>query len=121
MARAPDRLRQNARRMRKAPTRSEDRIWSWLRSRRFSGHKFRRQYPIGGYILDFYCSELRLAIELDGSHHAEPWMADYEGRRMALLQRQGIEVLKIPNVLLIRDRFIVAACIQAAIDRRLSR
>jgi len=49
--------------MRKAPTRSEDRVWSWLRDRRFGGYKFRRQHPVGDYIVDFYCSELKLAIE----------------------------------------------------------
>ena len=54
----------HARRMRRAPTRSEDRLWSWLRDRRFSGQKFRRQVPIGRYILDFYCPRLKLVIEI---------------------------------------------------------
>jgi very-short-patch-repair endonuclease len=69
-------LRQRAKEMRRAPTRSENRLWSWLRDRRFDGYKFRRQYPIGRYVLDFYCAELKLAIEVDGRHHEEPWMSD---------------------------------------------
>ncbi len=75
---------------------------------------------MGGFILDFYCSELRLAIELDGSHHAAQCRADYENHRIEFLRQKGIEVLSIPNVLLIRDWLTVADRIQAAIDRRLA-
>ncbi|MGZ7042759.1 MAG: endonuclease domain-containing protein [Thermoanaerobaculia bacterium] len=56
----------HARDMRQFPTRAEQRIWNWLRSRRFAGLKWRRQHPLGKYILDFYCPELKLALELDG-------------------------------------------------------
>src|SRR5216683_5986126 len=64
----PTRL-MRARGMRRTPTRSEGRVWVWLRDRRFEGYKFRRQHSIGGYVLDFYCAALRLAIEVDGEHH----------------------------------------------------
>src|SRR5581483_120614 len=73
------RLRSNAKRLRKRNTLAEQRIWSRLRSRRFGRFKFRRQHPIGRYILDFYCPELKLAIELDGSQHETAWMAEYDG------------------------------------------
>jgi very-short-patch-repair endonuclease len=103
--------------MRREPTGSEGRLWTWLRDRRFSGYKFRKQYPIGKYILDFYCAELRLAIEVDGQHHLSTWVSEYDDQRYLELRARGIEVLQIPNILLIRDPRCVAECIQAAIDR----
>ena len=111
------RLRRHAREMRRAPARSEDRIWSWLRDRRFNGYKFRRQFPIGRYILDFSCAELKLAIELDGRQHQEPWMWDYDAERSCELRTLGIEVFRIPNELLIRDALLTAESIRAAIER----
>ena len=108
-------LKHHARAMRHEPTRAEDRIWSWLRNRRCSGFKFRRQTPIGRYIVDFYCAELKLAIELDGSHHQTAWMSDYEGERLHELQECGIRVLRIPNELLIRDSILVGEQITAVI------
>ncbi len=110
-------MRQHAREMRRVPTRGEDRIWSWLRDRRFDGYKFRRQFPIGRYILDFYCPELKLAIEVDGQQHRGPWMWDYETKRSLELQGLGIEVLRIQNELLIRDALLTVESIRAAIVR----
>ena len=101
--------------MRHEPTRAEDRVWAWLRNRRFGGHKFRRQTPIGRYIVDFYCAELKLAIELDGAHHETAWMSDYDGERSRALHERGIRVLRIANELLIRDSFLVGEQIEAAI------
>jgi len=101
--------------MRRAPTRGEGRLWSWLRNRQCSGFKFRRQTPIGPYIIDFYCAELQLAIELDGGHHNAPWMNEYDGRRSRDLQHHGIRVLRIPNELLIRDSLLVEEQIRAVI------
>src|ERR1700737_3433999 len=104
-----------ARRMRRAPTRSEDRLWSWLRDRRLAGHKFRRQVPMGRYIVDFYCPRLKLAIEVDGQHHRASWMVDYEDKRFLYLQRHGIRVVRIPNELLIRDYRMAIEYIEAGI------
>jgi ATP-dependent helicase HrpA/adenine-specific DNA-methyltransferase len=89
-----------------------------LRDRRFAGIKFRRQHPIGRYILDFYCPALKLAIELDGKHHEASWMAGYEGERTEALKRMGIEVLRIPNELLRKNPQIVGDQIAWAIERR---
>src|SRR5688500_13596257 len=107
MARRSRSLRRHARAMRKQPTRAEDRLWSWLRNRRCAGMKFRRQVPIGRSIVDFYCAELRLAIELDGSQHQAGWMAGYESERTRDLTRHGVRLLRIPNELLIRDSILV--------------
>src|ERR1043166_10155435 len=61
---------QQARQLRKRSTEAEKRLWRHLRSRRLAAFKFRRQHPIGDRILDFFCAEAKLAIELDGSGHA---------------------------------------------------
>src|SRR5437762_1828340 len=104
----------HAREMRKAPTRYEARLWTWLRNRRFGAYKFRRQHPVGPYILDFYCHELRLAIEVDGMQHEEIWRADYERARTQFLNALDIEVLRIQNELLRQQAEIVAAQIEYA-------
>ena len=104
--------------MRQSPTRSEDRLWQWLRDRRCSGYKFRRQHPLGGYILDFYCAELKLAIEVDGKHHEAAWVNEYDGARSLELGEHGIDVVRIPNELLIRDYLTVIDIVQFAIKQR---
>jgi very-short-patch-repair endonuclease len=104
--------------MRRSPTRAEARIWSWLRGRRFDGCKFKRQVPIGRYIVDFYCAELQLAIELDGAHHRYPVMADYDDERTETLRIQGIQLIRVPNELLIRDSKMVEEMVRSAIARR---
>ena len=70
---------------------------------------------MGRYILDFYCPRLRLAIEVDGQHHRAPWMVDYEDERFLYLKRRGIQVVRIPNELLIRDDLMAVECIEAGI------
>jgi very-short-patch-repair endonuclease len=102
--------------MRHNPTRSEDRLWSWLRGRTFDGYKFRRQVPIGRSIVDFYCAERKLVIEIDGRHHQLPCMAEFDDGRTLELARQGIRVVRIPNELLIRDVLIVVDIIGAALS-----
>ena len=111
-------IRRFARGMRREPTRAEGRMWNWLRGRRFSEWKFRRQHPIGRYILDFYCAELKLAIELDGRHHAAEWMIDQQSKRTRELGLQGIELIRIPNDLMIRDPESVGEFIKTTIERR---
>ena len=72
-------------------------VWKRLRARQFEGLKFRRQHPVGPYILDFYCPERRLAIELDGGQHFEPAAQAYDHRRTVFLRRSGIAVLRFNN------------------------
>ena len=105
--------------MRRAPTAAETRLWGWLRNRRHSAVKFRRQVPIGRYIVDFYCAELKLAIELDGSQHQAEWMADYESARTAFLTDRGVRILRIPNDVLIRDSILAGEWITGVIAEML--
>lgn len=83
-----------ARSLRQRQTDAEALLWRLLRNRRLGGFKFRRQYPVEQYILDFYCPAKRLAIELDGGGHAQPAQAEYDAKRTVYLQGQGIHVLR---------------------------
>ena len=86
--------RSRARTMRRAPTDSELRLWRLLRDRRLSGFKFRRQVPVGPYIVDFLCVGAKLIVEADGSQHAESLR---DNIRDAYLASQGWKVLRFWN------------------------
>ena len=83
-----------AREMRRALTPPEARLWVCLRRRGLDEPKSRRQHPVGPYVLDFYCAEARLAVEVDGQGHLET--GDHDARRDRWLAGQGIAVLRIP-------------------------
>ncbi len=93
----PAQLLQRARELRRDATDAEKLLWHLLRNRQLMGHKFRRQHPIGSYILDFYCHEANLAIELDGGQHAEEKQAQYDLERTSNLEAEGIRVLRFWN------------------------
>ena len=86
-----------ARALRQKPTWAEKLVWSWLRSRRFSGYKFRRGHPAGIYFLDFYCEEARLSIELDGGGHGHPDQQAHDAERTRFLTTLGIKELRFWN------------------------
>ncbi|WP_137818303.1 endonuclease domain-containing protein [Pseudomonas sp. 2FG] len=81
--------------LRKDMTDAELCLWYQLRAHRFMGLKFKRQKPLGSYIVDFVCMEFRLIIELDGGQHAT--QADYDRRRDRWLEGQGFTVLRFWN------------------------
>jgi very-short-patch-repair endonuclease len=83
-----------ARTLRKNQTDIEGLMWQYLSDRRLGGYKFRRQHPIGNYIVDFYCPKRKLAIELDGGQHDYPKQVDYDENRTTFLVRKGIKVLR---------------------------
>jgi very-short-patch-repair endonuclease len=72
-------------------------LWSKLRSAQVEGTSFRRQHPIGPYVLDFYCPTLSLALELDGGQHGNPERNDKDRARDAWLRARGIQVLRFWN------------------------
>jgi very-short-patch-repair endonuclease len=82
--------------LRRASTPQEIILWSRLRSNQ-TGFKFRRQHGVGKYILDFYCSEKGLAIEIDGSQHFKNDAVEYDNRRTQFLESLGIRVLRFTN------------------------
>ena len=72
-------------------------VWQWLRSGRMRGEKFRREYPLGPYTLDFVCVRLNLDIEIDGKEHLTAAGLIHDSRRDAYLQDLGFTVLRIPG------------------------
>jgi very-short-patch-repair endonuclease len=95
--RVPPKLRANARRMRKAMTDAEVKLWNELRAHRLTGLGFRRQMPVVGYIADFACPEHRLIVEVDGSQHGHGQTAQADLDRTAALERAGWQVLRFWN------------------------
>jgi len=85
----------NAKTLRTNQTEAEQRLWYHLRAHRFMGYKFKRQKPIGRYIVDFACLEHRLIIELDGGQHSE--QVAYDQQRDAWLLGQGYTILRFWN------------------------
>lgn len=92
----PTKQTQHARQLRKNMTDAERRLWQHLRSKQTLGYKFRRQEPIGSYIVDFVCYEKKLIIEVDGGQHLEK-QAEYDKARDAWLKEQGFTVLRFWN------------------------
>jgi len=84
-----------ARELRRDSTAAERALWALLRAWQLDGHKFRRQAPIGPYIVDFACKEKQLVVELDGSQHQD--RTAYDARRTAWLNAKGYEVVRLWN------------------------
>jgi very-short-patch-repair endonuclease len=88
-------IHENARQLRREQTDAEGRLWAELRQRRLGGYRFRRQFPIGNFIVDFCCREQHLVVEVDGSQHMERAAADRN--RSELIEARGYRVLRFWN------------------------
>jgi len=107
-------IRQHARENRHHQSPAEAKLWKVLRNHNLDGRKFRRQHPIGPYIVDFYCHEARLVVELDGrSHDAQ---MDYDAARTAWLESQGYRVIRFANAQVMKDIVSVVERIRLACD-----
>ncbi len=91
----PDNMINRARQLRRAMTDAERLLWRRLRDRQMNSCKFRRQVPLGRYVVDFVCFEKGLVVELDGGQHAE--QEEYDAARTAWLESQGFKVLRFWN------------------------
>ena len=105
-----------ARDMRKNPTEAERTLWVHLRYRQMNSHKFRRQHPMGRYIVDFVCLEKRLVIEIDGCQHSD--RTAYDSVRSDWLESQGFQVLRFWNNQVFRELDGVKTAILAALEFR---
>jgi very-short-patch-repair endonuclease len=83
---------------RKNQTEAEKVLWSALKNKKLGGFKFRRQHPLATYILDFYCHEAKLCVEIDGGYHQKKSQKEYDEIRTSLLEIEGgITVIRFSN------------------------
>jgi very-short-patch-repair endonuclease len=105
-------LENRARQLRQEATPAEQILWDALRAGRLDGLKFRRQHPVGRFVLDFYCAARRLCIELDGGIHEQ--QRDRDAARDQELLAHGVRTLRFPNAQVMNDLPSVVAAIRAA-------
>jgi very-short-patch-repair endonuclease len=108
-------LEQRAKELRQEATPAEQVLWNALQSRRLDGHKFRRQHPVGRFILDFYCAKSRLCVEVDGEVHEQ--QRDRDMARDATLFYYGIVTLRFTNEQVFQELPAVLDAIRAAATR----
>jgi very-short-patch-repair endonuclease len=107
-----------ARNLRLRESWSERLMWAWLRDRRFTGYKFRRQHPLGPYILDFFCNGAKLDVEVDGFQHGSPENQVNDAIRDAFLESEGIKVLRFWGPHLRRDKQVIRDTIWQTLQER---
>ena len=103
-----------ARQLRKSLTDAERVLWNILRNRQVLGYRFRRQAPIGPYIVDFVCFESRLVIEVDGGQHVE--QANYDADRTGWLEGAGYRVIRFWNSQVLEETEAVRDAIWMAVE-----
>ena len=108
---------ERARTMRKALTPPEARLWVALKGRQL-GVRFRRQHPIGPYLLDFYCPQAKVAVEVDGLMHSGAERAAHDARRTIWLAQQGVRVIRIEAIAVRDDLPAVIDFLQAELTGR---
>src|SRR5438552_19188504 len=108
-------LKARRRELRNDPTPAEAILWQHLRRRQILGKKFRRQYSIGRYIVDFFCVECDIAVELDGVPHFQELKVDYEAERTAFLESLGIQIIRFENRIVYENVEAVLETIREAI------
>ena len=107
----------NSQKLRKGMTKEERHLWyDFLKSYPV---QFKRQTPIGSYIVDFYCFQAKLVVELDGSQHCEPEAIEYDQQRSQFLQAQGLYVLRISNLDVMREFREVCSMIDLTVQDRM--
>lgn len=96
-------MKDRRRELRANTTRSEELMWIFLRNRNTKRQKFRRQYSVDSYIIDFYCPSLKLALEIDGDIHDLEDQKKYDAERQKHIEAFGIRFLRIKNEDIIND------------------
>ena len=102
--------------LRNAGTAAEAVLWKCRQRRQILGRKFRRQHGTGPYIVDFYCPDSRVIVELDGAAHYSPVENEYEQRRTAYLQSLGLTIVRFENREIADDLEAVVEMIRQAVD-----
>ncbi|MDZ7647651.1 MAG: endonuclease domain-containing protein [Cytophagales bacterium] len=112
-------LLENARSNRKNATEAEEKLWEHLRDRKLDNLKFRRQQPMEEFILDFYCQEARLAVEVDGEIHLDEEQKKYDQQRTEYLDEFGIKVIRFSNDSVMNDVPNVLGMIKREVHERI--
>lgn len=92
-----------AREMRRSSTDAEEKLWRLIRDRRLNAAKFRRQHAISFFVLDFYCHEVKLCVEVDGGIHKATQNREYDEARTLALKELGITVIRFSNEAVEKD------------------
>ena len=89
--------KEKRRKLRQNQTNAEDLVWRYLRNRQLLGYKFKRQYSVDYFVIDFYCPELKLAVEVDGESHNNPEQREYDIKRQKYLEEFKINFVRIKD------------------------
>ncbi|MCK6685641.1 MAG: endonuclease domain-containing protein [Thermoanaerobaculia bacterium] len=95
---------------------AEQKLWAHIRRRQIGGHRFRRQYGIGPFVVDFYCPEARLVIEVAGPSHYEPGEPERDRCRQEYLEKHGLRVLRFTNTEVLEETDRVVEAIWKALE-----
>ncbi len=107
-----------AKQLRKNSTDAERALWRVIRSRQLGGYKFRRQQPLGPFVVDFVCLEARLVVEVDGGHHDEAEDRAHDQRRSQWLEGAGFRVMRFWNHDVLNQLDSVSEAISNALSSR---
>lgn len=105
-----------ARKLRKKMTPAENKMWSQLRNRKLFNYKIRRQHPVGQFIVDFFCVEKQLVIEIDGKIHLRSEIIEHDENRTAELERLGLRIIRFTNDEVMTDMECVLGKIKEQLD-----
>ena len=97
-------------------TQAEKCLWQELRKKQLSGFRFRRQFSVAGFVVDFYCPQVKLAIEVDGGYHEDT--QEYDQERENIIRRLGIDFLRFTNAEVLQDWEIVNLKIEKKLHER---
>ncbi len=89
--------KEKRRKLRQNQTNAEELVWRYLRNKQMLGYKFKRQYSVDHFVIDFYCPELKLAVEVDGESHNNPEQKEYDVQRQKYLEEFNIKFVRIKD------------------------
>ena len=112
---------EKARILRKSMTRYEKILWQQLRKKRVSGRIFRRQHPVGQFIVDFYCHQARIVIEVDGNIHENEQNKEYDEGRTFEMEKFGLKVIRFKNEDIENNLWYVLKILEKEINARIDR
>ncbi|MEX1276575.1 MAG: endonuclease domain-containing protein [Bacteroidota bacterium] len=104
--------------LRKSMPEAEVILWSKLKEKQLAGYKFRRQYSVGPYVVDFYCAQKKLAIELDGDSHFGPGAQERDGKRQEWIETFGLRFLRFTNNEVQKNLYGILTAIEEALHEQ---